>query len=349
MTAWQTMVRGVKAAAAAVMTLAACAGAHAEPAAKPGGSQTILNVSFDPTRELYSAVNAAFTEHWRSTIGGAVSVRQSHGGSGKQARAVIDGLEADVVTLALAYDIDVLHEKAGLVPKDWATKLPHNSAPYTSTIVFLVRSGNPKGVKDWGDLTRAGLGVVSANPKTSGGARWNYLAAYGYALRTNGGDHDKAKQFVADVFRNVAVLDTGARGSTNTFVQRGAGDVLIGWESDALLVQKEFPKQKLEIVYPSVTIKAEPAVAVVEQVARKRGTLEVATEYLKFLYTDRAQQIIVDNYFRPVNEKLLEANAERFKPVPLFTVDEVFGGWVKAQREHFDDGGVFDQIQAKRK
>lgn len=323
--------------------------AFAQPA-KSGKSpepQTILNVSFDPTRELYDAINPAFIEYWRSKTGQTATIKQSHGGSGKQARAVIDGLEADVVTLALAYDIDALHSKGGLLPVDWQDKLPHRSVPYSSTIVFLVRKGNPKSIRDWDDLGKSGVGVVSPNPKTSGGARWNYLAAWGYALRKNDNDAAKAHAFVAAMFKNVAVLDTGARGSTNTFVQRGVGDVLVGWESDALLVSKEFAKEEFEIIYPSVSIKAEPPVAVVDKVATKRGTTELARGYLEFLYTDTAQEIIAKNSFRPTSAAVLEKHKDQFKPISLFTVDEVFGGWKTAQKTHFDDGGTFDQIQKK--
>ncbi len=288
--------------------------------------------------------NAAFAKHWKEKTGQAVSVKQSHGGSGKQARAVIDGLNADVVTLALAYDVDAIADKAKLFPADWQKRLPQNSAPYTSTINFLVRKGNPKGIKDWDDLIKPGVSVVTPNPKTSGGARWNYLAAWGFALQKYGNDQAKAKDFVAKLFKNVPVLDSGARGATTTFVQREIGDVLISWENESFLAVKEFGKDKFEIITPSISILAEPSVAVVEKTAKKKGTLEVAQEYLSYLYSDVGQDIAGRNFYRPRSEKIAAKYATQFPKVKLITIDEVFGGWKKAQKEHFDDGGVFDHI-----
>lgn len=305
---------------------------------------TLLNVSYDPTRELYQDFNAAFSKYYKGKTGKDVVVKQSHGGSGKQARAVIDGLAADVVTLALAYDIDEIGEKGGLIPKEWQKRLPNNSSPYTSTIVFLVRKGNPKGIKDWDDLVKPGVSVITPNPKTSGGARWNYLGAWGYALKKNGNDEGKARAFVASLFKNVPVLDSGARGSTNTFVQRGIGDVLIAWENEAVLAIKELGKDKVEIVAPSLSILAEPPVAVVEKVARKNGNSEVAKAYLEYLYTDEGQEIAGRNYYRPRSAAAASKFADQFPKIDLFTIDEVFGGWGKAQKTHFSDGGVFDQI-----
>jgi sulfate/thiosulfate-binding protein len=300
----------------------------------------LLNVSYDPTRELYTAVNAAFARHWEAKTGQRVSVEQSHGGSGKQARAVIDGLEADVVTLALAYDVDAI-AKAGLIRADWSSRLPGRAAPYTSTIVFLVRKGNPKGVKDWDDLVKPGTQVITPNPRTSGGARWNYLAAWGYAIQ-RGGDDAAARAFVAALYRNVPVLDSGARGSTTTFVERGIGDVLLAWENEALLAVDKLGKDRVEIVVPSVSILAEPPVAVVDDNVDKRGTRDVATAYLEFLYTPEGQQIAARNHYRP-----RDAAAAGFAPIKLFTIDEVFGGWSKAQPTHFDEGGAFDKLTAK--
>ena len=304
---------------------------------------TLLNVSYDPTRELYQEFNAAFAKHWQAKAGKAVEIQQSHGGSGKQARAVIDGLEADVLTLALAYDIDAV-AKSGLLPAGWQKKLPDNSAPYTSTIVFLVRRGNPKGIKDWGDLVRPGVSVITPNPKTSGGARWNYLAAWGYALRQPGGTDQRAREFVTRLFRNVPVLDSGARGATNTFVQRGLGDVLLSWENEACLVVNELGRDRFEIVTPSVSILAEPPVAVVDHVVDRKGTRAVAQAYLEYLYTAEGQEIAARHYYRPRLAAVAAKYAARFGKAPLFTIDEVFGGWTKAQKAHFDDGGIFDQI-----
>ncbi len=304
---------------------------------------SLLNVSYDPTRELYQDVNAAFAKQWQAKTGDTVKIRQSHGGSGKQGRAVIDGLEADVVTLALAYDIDAIAEHK-LVAPDWQKRLQHNSAPYTSTIVFLVRKGNPKGIKDWNDLIKPGVAVITPNPKTSGGARWNHLAAYGYALRQPGGNDASAREFLKKLYKNVPVLDSGARGATTTFVERGIGDVLIAWENEALLAIKELGPGKVEVVAPSISILAEPPVAVVDKVVDKRGTRKVAQAYLDFLYTDQAQELIAKNYYRPAVEKEAKKYAAQFPNVKLFTLAEVAGDWSKAQKTHFADGGVFDQI-----
>jgi sulfate/thiosulfate-binding protein len=314
-------------------------------AAGPAAAQVkLLNVSYDPTRELYQDFNAAFAKYWKAKSGQNVTVQQSHGGSGKQARSVIDGLEADVITLALAYDVDAV-ANSGLIPKNWQTRLPNNSAPYTSTIVFLVRKGNPKKIKDWDDLTRPGVAVVTPNPKTSGGARWNYLAAWGYALRKFNNDPAKAQDFVKRIFKNVPVLDTGARGATVTFVERGIGDVLIAWENEALLSVKELGDTgEIPIVAPSLSILAEPPVAVVDKVAAKHKTVQVATAYLQYLYTPEGQEIAARHYYRPRNKDVVARYGQQFPKVTLFTIDEVFGGWAKAQKTHFADGGVFDQI-----
>jgi sulfate transport system substrate-binding protein len=307
----------------------------------------LLNVSYDPTRELYTAYNAAFAKHWKEKTGDTVVIEQSHGGSGKQARSVIDGLQADVVSLALAYDIDALSEKGRLLTKEWQKLLPDNASPYTSTIVFLVRKGNPKGIKDWDDLVRPQVSVITPNPKTSGGARWNYLAAWGYALKKNGGDEAKAKDFVKALFKNVPVLDTGARGATTTFVQRGIGDVLIAWENEALLALKEIGKGEFELVAPSVSILAEPPVAVVDRVAKRKGTQEVSKAYLEYLYSEVGQEIAAKSYYRPRLQAVAQRHAGDFPKLELFTVDAVFGGWQKAQREHFGEDGHFDQIIAR--
>lgn len=304
----------------------------------------LLNVSYDPTRELYADYNKAFTAYWKKKTGQDVRVRQSHGGAGKQARAVIDGLEADVVTLALAYDIDAIHEKAGLIPADWQSRLPHNSSPYTSTIVFLVRKGNPKNIEDWDDLVRPGIGVITPNPKTSGGARWNYLAAWASALKKYGSD-DAARDFVARLYRNVPVLDSGARGSTTTFVQRGIGDVLLSWENEAFLALNELGPDKFEIVLPSLSILAEPPVTIVDRNVDRHGTREVAQAYLDFLYAPTGQRIAARHYYRPREPQHADpGDRARFPDLNLVTIDEVFGGWQKAQKTHFNDGGVFDQI-----
>ena len=303
---------------------------------------TLLNVSYDPTRELYVDFNKAFATAYQKETGKSIEIKQSHGGSGSQARSVIDGLKADVVTLALAYDIDAIAAK-GLLATDWQKRLQRNSSPYTSTIVFLVRTGNPKGIKDWDDLIKPGVSVITPNPKTSGGARWNYLAAWGYALKKYGSE-DKAKQFVGDIFKNVPVLDTGARGSTVTFVERGVGDVLLAWENEAYLALKEFGKDKFQIVVPSVSILAEPPVAVVDKVVDRKGTRAAAEAYLKYWYTKEAQEIAGRNFYRPTDPEVAEKSAGSFAKVDLFTIDDVFGGWTKAQKTHFTDGGVFDQI-----
>jgi sulfate/thiosulfate transport system substrate-binding protein len=303
----------------------------------------LLNVSYDPTRELYQDFNKAFAKEWKAKTGDDVVVKQSHGGSGKQARSVIDGLSADIVTLALAYDIDEVAER-GLLAKDWQKRLTHNSSPYTSTIVFLVRKGNPKGIKDWNDLAKPGVSVITPNPKTSGGARWNYLAAWGYALKQKGGTDATAKDFVAQIFKNVPVLDSGARGSTTTFVERGIGDVLIAWENEAVLAIKELGPDKFEIVAPSLSILAEPPVAVVDKNADKKGTRKVAEAYLQYLYSEEGQEIAAQNYYRPTLEKVAKKYAAQFPKVNLFTIDKEFGGWAKAQKAHFSDGGTFDQI-----
>ncbi|KAB8058608.1 sulfate ABC transporter substrate-binding protein [Janthinobacterium sp. FT14W] len=304
---------------------------------------TLLNVSYDPTRELYQDVNTAFAKEWKGKTGDNVKIKQSHGGSGKQARAVIDGLEADVVTLALAYDIDALAEHK-LLAADWQKRLAHNSSPYTSTIVFLVRKGNPKGIKDWNDLIKPGVSVITPNPKTSGGARWNHLAAWGYALRQPGGNEAKAKDFLGKLYKNVPVLDSGARGATTTFVERGIGDVLIAWENEAYLAVKELGPTKFDIITPSVSILAEPPVAVVDKFADKHGTRKVAEAYLNYLYTDEAQDIIAKNYYRPATDKAAKKYASQFAKVNLFTIEQAAGGWTAAQKAHFADGGIFDQI-----
>jgi sulfate/thiosulfate-binding protein len=308
----------------------------------------LRNVSYDPTRELYVDYNKAFAAYWKGKTGDTVTVKQSHGGSGKQARSVIDGLDADVVTLALAEDVDQIAQRAKLISADWQKRLPKNSAPYTSTIVFLVNAGNPKKIKDWDDLVKPGISVITPNPKTSGGARWNYLAAWEYGKRKAGGDEAKAREFVAALFKNVPVLDSGARGSTTTFVQRGVGDVLIAWENEAFYALKEFGKDKFEIVVPSISILAEPTVSVVDKVAKKKGTGEVAKAYLEYLYSDEGQDIAGRNYYRPTAEKALAKYASVFPKVQFFTIDEAFGGWAKATKAHFEDNGSFDQIYLKK-
>lgn len=323
--------------------IVAAAAMIAAPAAF-AGNVNLLNVSYDPTRELYRDINAAFAQQWKAKNGDTLTIRQSHGGSGAQARAVIDGLDADVVTLALAYDIDAISQKAKLLPNDWQKRLPHNATPYTSTYVFLVRKGNPWKIKDWSDLVKPGIQVITPNPKTSGGARWAYLAAWAYALKQPGGTPEKAKAFVAALYKHVPVLDTGARGATTTFVQRRIGDVLLAWENEAYLALKEHGADQFEIVYPKVSILAEPPVALVEKNADRHGTRKVAEAYLNFLYTRQAQEIEAKNFYRPRDPDVLKAYAKQFPQIPLYTIDEVFGGWQKAQATHFADGGVFDQI-----
>ncbi|MFS0555633.1 sulfate ABC transporter substrate-binding protein [Brevibacillus sp. 179-C9.3 HS] len=310
-----------------------------------GSSSTVelLNVSYDPTREFYQDINKEFALEWQQKTGQTVNIKQSHGGSGKQSRSVIDGLEADVVTLALAYDIDAIAER-GLIPADWQKKLADNSSPYTSTIVFLVRKGNPKQIKDWDDLIKPGISVITPNPKTSGGARWNYLAAWGYALKTNGGDEAKAQEFVSQLFKNVPVLDSGARGSTTTFVERGIGDVLIAWENEAYLAVNELGKDKFEIVNPSISMLAEPPVTIVNKYTEKHKTKEVAEAYLQFLYTKKGQELAAKHYYRPRSQEVLQAHTPAFPEIKMFTIDELFGGWTKAQKTHFADQGVFDQL-----
>lgn len=357
--AWKLSPRSV--AVAAIATIGAFStpgcGSSADPDTK---SVQLLNVSYDPTRELYRDINARFAAQWREKTGQTVTIKQSHGGSGSQARAVIDGLDADVVTLALAYDIDAIHRQGRKLAADWQKRLPHNSAPYTSTIVFLVRQGNPKHIRDWGDLVRPGISVITPNPKTSGGARWNYLAAWGYELRRQlGGDFARlaaappeklaaaqksARDFVASIYRNVPVLDRGARGSTNTFVQRGIGDVLLAWENEALLAINELGPDKVDVVVPTVSILAEPSVAVVDTVVDKKGTRAVARAYLEYLYTPPGKELAAKHYYRPRDEQVAARYAQKFPKLDLFTIDEVFGGWKTAQREHFDDGGIFDQM-----
>jgi len=309
-----------------------------------GQRVTLLNVSYDPTRELFQDYNAAFAKYWKAKTGQDVTIQQSHGGSSKQARAVIDGLDADVVTLALAYDIDAISEKAHLLPANWQSRLPNNSSPYTSTIIFLVRKGNPKKIKDWDDLIRPGISVITPNPKTSGGARWNYLAAWGYALRKSGGDESKARDFVSKLFANVPVLDSGARGSTTTFVERGMGDVLIAWENEALLGANELGKDRFEIVAPSTSILCEPAVTVVDKVVDKKGTRAVAQAYLEYLYSPEGQEIAAKRYYRPRSAAALKKYAAQFPNVKLFTIAEIAGDWKTAQAKHFADGGIFDQV-----
>lgn len=304
---------------------------------------TLLNVSYDPTRELYQEYNAAFAKYWKAKTGEIVTIKQSHGGSSKQARAVIDGLQADVVTLALAYDVDAIHEQAKLLPPDWQKRLPHNSAPYTSTLAFLVRKGNSKKIKDWDDLIKPGIAVITPNPKTSGVARWNYLAAWGYALQKNNGEETKTKEFIAKLYKNVPVLDSGARGATTTFVERGIGDVLINWENELLLIKKLSPGQ-YEIVVPSLSILAEPTVSLVDKVVDKRKTRAVAQAYLEYLYSEEGQEIAAKNFYRAHSPTVVTKYAAQFPQINLFTIDEVFGGWQKAQKTHFADGGVFDQI-----
>ena len=329
------------------ITLAASAGVVGLAAASY--ATEILNVSYDPTREFYQEYNEAFKKHWKEQGNTEdVTIRQSHGGAGKQARAVIDGLDADLVTLALAYDIDAIAEQTGRLPKDWQSRLPHNSSPYTSTIVFLVRKGNPKGIKDWDDLVKEGVSVVTPNPKTSGGARWNYLAAWGYALKQPGGNDETAREFVTKLIKNVPVLDSGARGALTTFAERNIGDVFLSWENEAHLAVKELGPEKFEIVLPSISILAEPPVTLIDQNADRKGTRKIAEAYLEYLYSDVGQDLAGKHYYRPTDPKAAEKYKDQLLPVDLFTIDDVFGGWQKAQKEHFADGGIFDQIFEKR-
>jgi sulfate/thiosulfate transport system substrate-binding protein len=315
------------------------------PSLAAGQNVTLLNVSYDPTRELYQDVNAAFAKAWQARTGQGVTISQSHGGSGKQARAVIDGLQADVVTLALAYDVDALHVNGSLIPQSWQSRLPDRSAPYTSTIVFLVRKGNPKGIRDWEDLVRPGVAVITPNPKTSGGARWNYLAAWGFALKKWNHDEARAEQFLARLYRNVPVLDSGARGSTTTFTQRGIGDVFLSWENEALLAREKLGRDKFDIVVPSISILAEPSVSIVDKVVDKRHTRKVAQAYLEFLYTPEGQELCAKHFYRPRNPAVAAKYTHRFPSLNLLTIeDPLFGGWTKAQKKHFDDGGIFDRI-----
>jgi sulfate/thiosulfate-binding protein len=326
---------------ALALSLAGLAAHAAEPI-------KLLNVSYDPTREFYKDFNAAFAKDWKTKTGQDVTISQSHGGSGKQARSIIDGLEADVATLALGYDVDALHEYGKLIPADWQKRLPNNASPYTSTIVFLVRKGNPKKITDWSDLVRPGIAVVTPNPKTSGGARWNYLAAWGYAVKKNNATDAQARDFVAGIYKNAVVLDSGARGSTISFAERGQGDVLIAWENEAYLVLGEFGKDKFEIVTPSLSILAEPPVSVVDKVVDKRGTRKVAEAYLQYLYSPVGQDLAGKNYYRPRDKTAAAKYAKQFGNVNLFTIDDLFGGWTKAQKTHFADGGVFDQFYGKK-
>lgn len=330
-----------KTVAAALVLAQAASVAHA-------ADFSLLNVSYDPTRELYADYNKAFSKYWKEKTGDNVTIKASHGGSGKQGRSVIDGIDADVVTLALAYDIDEISEKAKLLPADWQKRLPHNSSPYTSTIVFLVRKGNPKGIKDWDDLIKPGVSVITPNPKTSGGARWNYLAAWAYA-KQKGGNDAAARDYISKLFKNVPVLDSGARGATITFVERGIGDVLLAWENEALISLKEWGPDKFDIVAPSLSILTEPPVSVVDKVADRRGTRKIADEYLKHLYSEEGQEIIAKNYYRPIDPKIAAKYASQFPKLNLVTIDKEFGGWQKAQKAHFSDGGSFDQLYVPNK
>ncbi len=329
---------------ALALIIAALIGTAAQTSAQQ--KLTLLNVSYDPTRELYQDYNTAFARYWKTKTGQNVTINQSHGGSGAQAHSVIDGLQADVVTLALAYDIDAISQ-SGQIPANWQSRLPNNSTPYTSTIVFLVRGGNPKHIKDWNDLVKPGISVITPSPKTSGGARWNYLAAWGYALSVNHNDQARAREFVTQLYKNVPVLDSGARGATTTFSKRGIGDVLIAWENEAYLAVKELGKDKLEIVIPSRSILAEPPVSVVDKVANKRGTATVAKAYLEYLYSDEGQEIAARNYYRPRSKAVAAKYSSQFQKLNLFTIQDVFGGWQNAQKTHFADGGIFDQIYGK--
>ena len=331
----------ITASVVALFSVAACEKKAPQPSSSAG--KTLLNVSYDPTREFYVEVNDVFTKQWKKDHGQNLTINQSHGGSGKQARSVIDGVEADVVTLALSLDIDMIHKERDLLPADWQTKLPHNSSPYTSTIVFVVRKGNPKGIKDWGYLVTAGTQVITPNPKTGGAPRWCYLAGWAWGRREYQGDETKVQDFIKRLYKNVPVLDSGARGSTTTFAQRGIGDVLLSWENEAHLIEKEFPG-KTEIIYPSISILAEPSVAVVEKNAAKNGTTEIAKAYLEFLYTKEGQDLAGKYFYRPRDPEIAAKYADRFPAIKLVSIDEEFGGWAKAQKTHFADGGIFDQI-----
>jgi len=331
---------------ACALTLVALGPGSASAAPKP---VTLLNASYDPTRELFQDYNGAFSKYWEGKSGQKVAVKQSHGGSSKQSRSVIDGLEADVVTLALAYDIDAIAERSGLLPKDWQSRLPNNSSPYTSTIIFLVRKGNPKGIKGWDDLVKPGVAVITPNPKTSGSARWNYLAAWGFELRRTNGDETKATDFVRRLYRNVPVLDSGARGATTTFIERGIGDVLINWENEILLGVNEIGKAKVDMIVPSTSILTEPTVSVVDKVARKHGTEGVAKAYLEYLYSEEGQEIIARHYYRPRSQAAAAKHAATFPKLEIFTLAEISGDWQKAQKKHFSEGGIFDQIQQQNR
>lgn len=328
------------------VSIVACSGKEDSSNEKP--DVKLLNVSYDPTRELYTEYNEAFIKEWKEKENQNVTIEQSYGGSAKQARSVIDGLNADVVTLGLAYDINAINSQKQLVDPNWQSQLPNNSTPYTSTIIFLVRKGNPKGIKDWNDLIKPGIEVITANPKTSSGARWNYVAAWGYALSQNDNDSDKARAFVKKIYENVPILDSGSRGATTTFVERGIGDVLIAWENEAHLALKESGEDKFDIVYPSISILAEPPVALVKANTEKNDTTKVAQEYLKYLYSDEAQEIVAKNFYRPRNKAIAEKYKDNFPKIKLFTIEEKFGGWDKAQKEHFNDGGIFDQIYTEK-
>ncbi|MFJ5670488.1 sulfate ABC transporter substrate-binding protein [Bacillus safensis] len=331
-----------------VLAVTSTACSNANEASKQKGKVELLNVSYDPTRELYQEYNQAFQTYWKDKTGEVVTIKQSHGGSGKQGRSIIDGLEADVATLALGYDIDAIADR-GLLSKDWQKEFPNQSTPYTSTIVFLVKKGNPKNIKDWNDLVRPGVSIITPNPKTSGGARWNYLAAWAYADKTFHGNEEKTKDFVKKLYEHVEVLDSGARGATTTFVERGLGDVLIAWENEAYLTQQELGKDKFEIVTPSISILAEPPVAVVDQNVKRKGTEKVAKAYLDYLYSKKGQEIAAKNYYRPRNQEVLNKYKDQFKEIDMVTIDQAFGGWRKAQKRFFDDGGLFDQIYSGQK
>lgn len=343
---WKKVIKGISVGVMLTMVMGGCSQNKREVGVVE--KVELLNVSYDPTRELYTQYNEAFSKYWTDKTGQEVTINQSHGGSGKQGRAVIDGLEADVVTLALGYDIDAISD-AGLIDEKWQTEFPHNSSPYTSTIVFLVRKGNPKNIKDWDDLVRDGVSVITPNPKTSGGARWNYLAAWAYGLEKFGGDEEATKNYIKELYEHVEVLDSGARGATTTFVERGIGDVLLAWENEAFLSINELGDDKFEIVVPSISILAEPPVAIVDKVVDKKGTGEVAKAYLEYLYSKEGQEIAAKNYYRPIDTEIAKKYKDTFPEVKMVTIDEVFGGWRVAQEKHFADGGIFDQIYVPTK